>query len=254
MAHAETVIGVEDNKLDAVEALNQSIARQPESIQLSITVETLQTKYPQGAEKMLITAMLGDKVPQGGLPLDVGVIVINVTSAAEIGRLLPEGRGIQERVITISGPAISKPGNYRIPIGTPLRFALDYVGVSDDISQVYLGGPMMGQALPNLDISITKGTSGFIAFRQSDIATQLKEYPCIHCSYCVDVCPMHLNPSLLGILAKNGRYEEMAEQTNLMDCFECGSCSYVCPSHIPLVQRFRAAKKQYRKRVAEKSA
>ena len=199
---------------------------------------------------MLITALLGSEVPSGGLPADVGAVVVNVATAAEIGRLLPHGRGIQERVVTITGPAVGKKGNYRIPIGTPLRFALEQVDISDDVTRVFLGGPMMGQALSSLDIPITKGTSGFVAFTSQEIRADKHEFPCIRCAYCVDACPIHLNPSQLGILALNGEVERMADEYNLMDCFECGSCAYVCPSHIPLVQRFRAAKAIVRKKQA----
>jgi electron transport complex protein RnfC len=239
-----TVIGVEANKLDVAESLRQHLpAGEP------VSVEVVAVKYPQGAEKMLITALLDREVPSGGLPSDVNVVVVNVATAAEIGRLLPTGRGIQERVITIGGPAIRKKGNYRIPIGTPLRFALDYAGMEESVSRVFLGGPMMGQALPSLDIPITKGTSGFIAFSDAQTA-QPVEYPCIHCGYCVDACPLFLNPSQLGLLAGKGRYDEMVQDYNLMDCFECGSCAYVCPAHIPLVQRFRGAKNMVRKQKA----
>jgi H+/Na+-translocating ferredoxin:NAD+ oxidoreductase subunit C len=241
---ARAIIGVEANKLDVVDALQPVL---PDD--LPVTVEVVAVKYPQGAEKMLIRALLGREVPSGGLPSDVGVVSVNVATAAEIGRLLPHGRGIQERVITIGGPAIRKKGNYRIPIGTPLRFALEYAGMDEHLSRVFLGGPMMGQALPSLDIPITKGTSGFIAFTDAQTAAQA-EYPCIRCAYCVDACPLFLNPSQLGLLARAGEFERMADEFNLMDCFECGSCSYVCPSHIPLVQRFRSAKSQLRKRQA----
>jgi len=164
--------------------------------------------------------------------------------------LLPHGRGIQERVITIGGPGVRSKGNYRIPIGTTVRFALSKVGVERDLSRVFLGGPMMGPAVSNLDIPVTKGTSGITAFtsRETGDATGHKTvYPCIHCSRCVDACPLFLNPSQLGLLAKSEEYVRMAEQYNLMDCFECGACSYVCPSHIPLVQYFRLAKKMVRK-------
>ncbi len=242
------IVGIEDNKQAAADSLTDALNLTESDFAKHISIQVVQTKYPQGAEKTLITALLNLQVPSGDLPVDVGVVVINVTSAAEIGRLLPHGRGIQERVITISGPGINKPGNYQTPIGTPLRFALDYVGVSDALSQVYLGGPMMGQALPSLDISITKGTSGFVAFTEQQTGKAYQELPCIHCSYCVDACPMHLNPSQLGILALNQRYQEMAENYHLMDCFECGSCAFVCPSHIPLVQRFRMAKNAVKKR------
>lgn len=238
------IIGVEANKLEVAESLR---AAAPADI--PVAVEVVAVKYPQGAEKMLIQALLGREVPSGGLPSDIKVVSVNVATTAEIGRLLPHGRGIQERVITIGGPAIAKKGNYRIPIGTPLRFALDYAGMDDKLSRVFLGGPMMGQALPSLDIPITKGTSGFVAFT-TEQTTAPPEYPCIHCAYCVDACPLFLNPSQLGLLAKSGQYERMADEYNLLDCFECGSCSYVCPAHIPLVQRFRGAKSLVRKRRA----
>jgi len=244
-ATKRAVIGVESNKLDAVEHLRGSI---PDDLPLS--VEVAQVKYPQGAEKMLITALFGAEVPTGGLPADVGIVVVNVATAAEIGRLLPHGQGIQERVVTITGPAVGRKGNYRIPIGTPLRFALEQVDVSDDVSRVFLGGPMMGQALSSLDIPITKGTSGFVAFTSEEAGARPQEYPCIRCSYCVQACPVHLNPSQLGLLAKNAEYERMADEFHLMDCFECGSCSYVCPAHIPLVQRFRTSKAIVRERQA----
>ncbi|MCB0846354.1 MAG: 4Fe-4S dicluster domain-containing protein, partial [Bacteroidetes bacterium] len=204
------------------------------------------------SEKMLITSVLGREVPSGGLPIDVDVVVVNIATTAEIGRLLPHGRGIQERVVTITGPGVEKKGNYLIPIGTPLRFVLNEVGASEGISEVYMGGPMMGVAVSNLDISIVKGTSGIVVFNEKDVKRPQKVYPCIKCGACVDACPLSLNPSRLGILAKFEAYDEMAEKYNLLDCFECGSCSYVCPSHIPLVQYFRLSKSIVRKRQAEK--
>jgi electron transport complex protein RnfC len=122
------------------------------------------------------------------------------------------------------------------------------VGVDETVSEVYMGGPMMGVAVANLDISIVKGTSGIVVFNQEQIKVAHKVYPCIKCGACVDACPLSLNPSKLGILAKFESYDKMAEEYNLMDCFECGSCSYVCPSHIPLVQYFRLSKSIVRKR------
>jgi len=238
------IIGIEENKLDAVEVLKQHIPRD-----LPVKVETVNTKYPQGAEKILIKVLLGREVPAGAHSVDVHVAGVNVATCAEIGRLLPLGQGIQERVITVAGPGIIKKGNYRIPIGTPLRFLLETVGLSDDVSQIFLGGPMMGQAVGSLDIPITKGVSGVIAFTQNEqLGLADKVYPCIHCGHCLDACPMSLNPSQLGILAKNDRFGEMVEQFHLKACFECGACSFVCPSHIPLVQYFRIAKQSLRKR------
>lgn len=237
------VIGVEANKRDAVKALQAAI---PMGKPISLAV--LNVKYPQGAEKMLVTTILGREVRSGGLPVDVHALVVNVATSAEIGNLLPHGQGIQERVVTITGPAIKKKGNYRIAIGTPLRFALDYVGVTDDVSRVFLGGPMMGQAVPSLDIPITKGISGITAFTEKQTGSRPDLYPCIHCGYCVDACPIFLNPCQLGLLAKKEAYETMVGQFHLIDCFECGACAYVCPAHIPLVQDFRVAKATVRKR------
>ncbi len=239
------IIAVEANKRDAVQNLERTL---PDG--LPISVQVCPVKYPQGAEKMVIKALLDREVPSGGLPIDVGAICVNVATTAEIGRLLPLGRGIQERVITIGGPGIRHKGNYRIPIGTTVRFALETTGVTGDLSRVFLGGPMMGAAVSNLDVPITKGTSGITAFTtaETDEATGHREiYPCIHCARCVDACPLYLNPSQLGLLAKVEDYSRMKNEFHLMDCFECGSCTYVCPAHIPLVQYFRLAKKMIRK-------
>ncbi len=238
----ETIIGIESNKQDAAFYLKSQLKPgEP------ISVQVLPVKYPQGAEKMLITALLGKEVPSKGLPIDVNAVVVNVATTAEIGRLLPHGRGIQERVITITGPGVKKKGNYLIPIGTPLRYVLDEVGVNGTISEVYMGGPMMGVAVANLDISIVKGTSGIVVFTDKQVKRAEQVYPCIKCGACVDACPLSLNPSKLGILAKFESYDTMAEEYHLMDCFECGSCSFVCPSHIPLVQYFRLSKSIIRK-------
>ena len=248
-AAERAIIGIEANKQDAADVLANAI---PED--LPATVQVVPVKYPQGSEKMLITSVLGREVPSGGLPIDVGVVSVNVATTAEIGRLLPHGRGIQERVITITGPGVNKKGNYLIPIGTPLRYVLEQVGVDERISEVFMGGPMMGVAVSNLDISIVKGTSGIVVFTAADSRGDRRIYPCIKCGACVDACPLFLNPSKLGILAKSEAYEMMADEFNLMDCFECGSCSYVCPSHIPLVQYFRLSKSIVRKRKAAQQA
>jgi electron transport complex protein RnfC len=240
---SRAILAVEANKGDAAAHLRDGL---PDDLPAS--VEMLRVKYPQGAEKLLIAALLGREVPSGKLPLDAHALCVNVATTAEIGRLLPVGRGIEERVITISGPAVEHKGNYRIPIGTPLRFLLEQVGARKDVNRVFLGGPMMGAAAPSLDIPITKGTSGVVAFTDTEAErTHRRVYPCIRCGYCLDACPILLNPSELGILAGKHEYSRMAEEFHLMDCFECGSCSFVCPSHIPLVQEFRAAKAAVRK-------
>ncbi len=240
----KTIIGIEANKRDAADHLKTFL-----DIHENVEVKVVPVKYPQGAEKMLITSLLDKEVPSGGLPIECNAVVVNVATTAEIGRLLPTGKGIQERVITVTGPAVKEKGNYLVPIGTPLRYLLENVGVeTDKISELYMGGPMMGTAISNLDISITKGTSGIVAFTNEDVVRNEKIYPCIRCGACVDACPILLNPSKLGVLAKYEAYDEMAKKYNLLDCFECGSCSYVCPSHIPLVQYFRMSKRIIRKR------
>ncbi|MGD8830081.1 MAG: electron transport complex subunit RsxC [Pseudomonadales bacterium] len=211
---------------------------------MPLTLRSLEVKYPQGAEKILIKTLLDREVPSGRLPVEVGVICINAATVAEIGRLLPHGRGILERVVTFAGSAIERKGNYRIPIGTPLRFALEEVGTTGDVSRVLLGGPMMGQAIGNLDVPITKGISGVIALTGTPPP---RSYPCIHCGRCLEACPLDLNPAELGALARAGEHERMAAELHLNDCFECGACSFVCPSHLPLVQEFRAAKQHLRR-------
>ena len=236
------IIAVEANKRDAAEKLRSAIPQE-----LPVKVELLAVKYPQGAEKILIKALLNKEIPTAQHASAVHVLGVNVATCAEIGRLLPHGRGIQERVITIGGPAVKKPGNFRIPIGTPTRFVLDYLGVKDNISEVFFGGPMMGNAIANLDNPVTKGTSGIIAFTGHETGVTKNVSPCIHCGACVDACPMRLNPSQLGLLAAKQQYQTMIESFHLQECFECGACSYVCPSHIPLVQIFRSAKAYVRK-------
>jgi electron transport complex protein RnfC len=244
------IIGVEDNKMDAVEALRKALGTATD-----ITVEAVPTKYPQGAEKMLIQVLLGREVPSGGLPSDVGVGVFNVATLAQLGELLPRRQGLIERVVTITGPALSKPGNYLTALGTPLRWALEQAGCKDDLASVVLGGPMMGPAISSLEVPITKGVTGILVLGRHDVNGRPKHiFPCIRCGACLDVCPLHLNPSRLGILARKERYEEMETDYHLNDCFECGCCSYVCPANIPLMQYFRVSKQMNRERKARERA
>jgi electron transport complex protein RnfC len=243
------LIAVEANKQDAAERLRQALAGRNER---RVKVVVLPVKYPQGAEKMLIKALLGREVPARAFPVDVGVLCFNVASTAEIGYLLPRGEGLQERVLTVGGPGIARPGNYRVPIGTPVRFLLETLGTTDHISVVFSGGPMMGQALSSLDIPVTKGTTGIIALgvQQTGQLDAQREFPCIRCGSCLDACPMFLNPAQLGVLAKRQQFDVMAAEHHLMDCFECGCCTYVCPAHIPLVHHFRVAKQAVRRAAA----
>ena len=234
------IIGVEDNKLDAVSHIRERLARTPG---LPITAEAVETKYPQGAEKMLIKSLLGKEVPVGGLPAHVGVAVYNVGTLAQMGELLPRSRGLIERVVTVSGPGVVNPGNFMVPIGTPVRFLLEHVGIKESLGEVILGGPMMGMAVASLDVPVTKAVSGVVALERTDAdLAERRVYPCIKCAECLKACPIHLNPSMLGQLAQAREYGRMAGEFHLDQCFECGCCAYVCPSNIPLTQYFRIAK------------
>lgn len=230
------IIAVEDNKMEAVAALNKVLPADG-----SVSVQVVQTKYPQGSAETLIKAVLGREVPAGQRSSAVGVVMNNVMTLAYMGKLLPLGEGMTERVVTVAGPAVARPGNYIVPLGTPVRFILDYVGAKSRASEVILGGPMMGTAISSLDVPITKGVCGVLAFGREALM-DAPVYPCIHCGECVNACPKHLNPTQLGLLAAKREYQLMADKFALGECYECGCCSYVCPSHIPLVQQFRVAK------------
>jgi len=237
------IIGVEDNKPDAHQMIVSKLPKNG-----NISCEMVETKYPQGAEKMLINSLLNKEVPSGGLPAEIGVAVYNVGTMAQLGDLLPDSRGLIERVVTVSGVGVKKPGNYLIPIGTPLRFVLEQVGLKDSLSKIIMGGPMMGMTTASLDIAITKGVSGIVVLEpENHQRDNFQVYPCIKCGACLSACPIHLNPSMLGQLAQVRNYETMENEFHLNDCFECGCCSYVCPSNIPLTQYFRIAKAINRK-------
>jgi electron transport complex protein RnfC len=249
------IVGIEDNKPDARAAIRAAIERAGKLPEGEVHAELVPTKYPQGSEKMLVMALFGVEIPAGGLPVSLGMVVNNVGTLAALGRLLPQGRGLTERVVTVTGPGVARPGDYIVPLGTPLRFVLDYAGAPDvDARQIILGGPMMGQAAASLDVPITKGVSGVLVMRSDDLAGRetLKTYPCIKCAECVESCPMGLNPSQLGMLAAKREYDLMGSDFHLGECFECGCCSYVCPSNIPLVQQFRIAKQILREKAIAK--
>jgi electron transport complex protein RnfC len=240
------MIGIEDNKMDAVQAIRQKL---PEND--AIEVKAVKARYPQGAEKMLIESLLKEQIPEGGFPVDLGVAVYNVGTLAQMGELLPSGRGLIERVVTVSGAGVDRPGNYLVPIGTPVGFLLHSAGVDTEANKVILGGPMMGMTVASLEVPITKGVSGVVVYAadESDRGER-KVYPCIKCSRCVETCPMRLNPSMMALLAQKREYERMESEFHLNQCFECGCCAYVCPSNIPLTQYFRIAKAINRERPA----
>lgn len=243
---SRAIIGIEDNKPDAIAKLRDELTHKP-----WISVRSVPSFYPQGAEKVLLKTLLGREVPSGGLMVEVGATMQNVGTLTQLGRLLTRGEGLIERVVTVAGPGVERPGNYLIPIGTPVGFVLEQVGFHGKTTELVLGGPMMGQSVASLDAPITKGSSGLLVMDEAAVMEeQRKSYPCIKCGECVRACPLHLNPKELGLLAAKREYELMAERFHLNDCFECGCCTLVCPASIPLVQHFRVAKAVNRERVA----
>ena len=238
------VIGIENNKPDAVAALTRALPAD-----LDITVRALEVKYPQGAEKMLINTLVGREVPSGKLPVNVGVVVQNVGTLACIAEVFETGLPLIERIVTVSGHGVVRPANLIVPVGTRIRDVLEFCGgLTSDAAEVVLGGPMMGIAQPDLDAPVIKGTTGIVVLTEADVASR-RVYPCIQCGHCLDACPVFLNPSQLGQYAQAGRLDDMAA-ANLSDCMLCGSCSYVCPSNIPLAQMFSLSKAALRRQQA----
>ncbi len=235
----EAVIGVEVNKKDAIKTLQAAIGTRP------IRVVGLPVKYPQGAEKMLINALFGSFVPPGKLPIDLGIVVNNVSTMAAIADYFDKGQPLIERVVTVSGPGVIRPANLIVPIGTSVRDVLSHChGLSEDVEMIVMGGPMMGSPIASLDVPVLKGTSGLLAFTKRDVSF-LKEYPCIRCGRCLEACAQFLNPSQFARLARANLHEE-SEDSNIWDCMECGACSFACPSGIPIVQLIRHSKAHLR--------
>lgn len=230
-------IGIENNKPDAVEKLKEAAAPYG-----NIEVCALEVKYPQGAEKMLIKALTDREVPPRGLPMDVSVLVQNVGTALSVYEAVRFGKPLIERVVTVTGEGIKEPKNLLTKVGTLISHLIEECGgFKNGTSKVVSGGPMMGFALPSLDVPVTKGTSGILVMTEKEVIHAEDYKPCIRCGRCVDICPMNLMPSMLSVLSEAGHYEETKDY-NLFDCFECGSCAYVCPSNRPIVQFVRLAK------------
>jgi electron transport complex protein RnfC len=232
----EGIIAIEDNKMDAV-ALLRKLTEGAADIRIMVLAE----KYPQGSEKQLIYACTGKQVPAGALPLAVGVVVNNVGTAAAIADAVERGIPLIERYLTVSGTGVSRPGNYLVRIGTRFRDLIDLSGGYDgDIERLIAGGPMMGKTIFSDDIPVVKGSSGIVVLKKEACAAA-REYPCVRCAKCVDVCPVFLEPTSLAKLAKRSAWAE-AEAADVLSCIECGSCAYSCPARIPLVQYIRRAK------------
>ncbi|MBN7772416.1 electron transport complex subunit RsxC [Clostridium aminobutyricum] len=245
---SKAYVGIEDNKPDAVTAMQKAFAG------TSVEVKAIPTKYPQGAEKMLIKVLTGREVPSGALPADIGVVVQNVGTVVAIYDAVVKGIPLIQRVTTISGSGIKNPKNLLLRIGTTFSEAVAHCGgFSEEPAKLIMGGPMMGFAQSNLNISIIKGVSGILGLTKKDVQNG-KESACISCGKCVHVCPCGLNPSMLSILGQKNFYEEAKEEQSLFDCAECGSCVYVCPAKRNIVQYIRYCKMKNAAKAAQKAA
>ncbi len=224
------LIGIEANKPDDIAAMKKILASES-----GFSVVPLKLQYPQGAEKQLIYAATRRKVPAGGLPMAVGVVVQNVATAYAIYEAVRFRKPLVDRVISVTGSIVAQPKNLKARIGTPFSELLDYCGgTTAGIGKIISGGPMMGFALPSLDAPLGKGSSGLVLMGEKEALT-LEERNCLRCARCVDVCPMNLLPSSIAQAVKAGEME-IALKAGLEDCMKCGSCAYVCPAHIRLVQ------------------
>ncbi|MEW6584823.1 MAG: electron transport complex subunit RsxC [Nitrospirota bacterium] len=234
---ARGFVGIEDNKPDALRSMKRTVQGKD-----SVEICFLPTKYPQGAEKMLIKSITKREIPPRALPMDVKVVVQNVGTARAVFEAVRYGKPLIERVVTVTGEGINNPQNLYVKIGTLISHLIEECGgLKEEAAKVISGGPMMGFALSSLDIPVTKGTSGIVVMREFEIAHAEDFGPCIRCGRCIEICPMGLMPSMLSLYAEKGFYEG-AKEYGLFDCFECGSCAFVCPSKRPMVQLIRLAK------------
>lgn len=239
------VIAIEDNKPEAITA----IRRAAEGTQTEVVA--IPTKYPSGGEKQLIQILTGMEVPSGGLPADIGVMCQNVGTAIAVSRAVFKGEPLLSRITTVTGEAVSDPGNYDTLLGTPIRHLLQLADFDPGrLNRLVLGGPMMGYTLRNTEVPVIKTTNCVIAATEAELPAPPPEQPCIRCGMCAEVCPMDLLPQQLFWHAKAQDFDR-AEHLNLFDCIECGACAYVCPSSIPLVQYYRYAKGEIRTQRAE---
>ncbi len=237
----QIIIGIEANKLDAAALLEEKISANG----YPIRVQRLMMKYPQGDEKQLLKATIGKEVPSGKLPLDVGAVVCNASTAFAIYEAVRFHKPLIERICTISGESVNNPKNVIAPIGTKFSDLIAYAGgVKDDLVSLIGGGPMMGFAVADPDTPMVKGSGGVLMLPKmlDDVS-----FPCVLCGKCVQHCPMGLQPNKMFRNIKYGNYQA-AMDLGLMDCKECGCCAYTCPSHLPLVQGFKLGKKLGRKK------
>ena len=231
----DVIICVENNKLDAAERLRDAAAG------TAVQVRILETKYPQGGEKQLTIAVLGREVPTGGLPLDVGAVVINVSTAAAVARAVVRGKPLTHRIVTVSGRGVAQPKNLLVPIGASYRTLVEFCGgLTADAARLVAGGPMMGFTIGNLDVPVTKGASGLTVLTTEEVR-KAEETTCLRCGRCVDVCPLNLVPTKIAMAGKANDMD-LAQRYHITACMECGCCAYLCPAGIPLVQLIRLGK------------
>lgn len=232
----KAMIGIENNKQDAIQLMSTTA-----TVFNGISVHTLKVKYPQGAEKQLIKALVNREVPSGKLPIEVGCVVHNVGTAYAVYEAVQKNKPLFERIVTVTGKSLSKPSNLLARVGTSINDLITMAGgIPEDTGKIISGGPMMGRALSNIDAPITKGTSGILVMPEKE-SKRYSLINCIRCGRCVTVCAMGLEPFLLAKLAENQTWEE-AESEHIMDCMECGSCQYTCPSGRPLLDYIRVGK------------
>nr|HPN39577.1 RnfABCDGE type electron transport complex subunit C [Melioribacteraceae bacterium] len=231
-------IGIEDNKPEAIHIMKQAVSEFN-----NITVEVVKTKYPQGAEKMLIKAVTGKEVPPGKLPMDVGVVIQNISTSVAVYDAVVKGEPLTIASLTVSGLGVKEPKNLLVPVGTTLADVLEYCGgVKENASKVVVGGPMMGVAQYDFNAPIMKATSGILVLTEEEVNNH-EETPCLRCGMCVGVCPLGLEPTRLAKLSQLDKLEE-AENLGITVCMECGTCTYTCPANIPLVQWIRLGKQR----------
>lgn len=234
------LVGVEDNKPEAIKALNEALI--PLHEEHHIDVVSIPTKYPSGGEKQLIQILTGEEVPSGGIPANLGIVCQNVSTAAAIHRAVNIGQPLVSRITTVTGRTVMNPGNWEVALGTPVEHLLKQASYHPDKRErVIMGGPMMGFALPDTNIPIIKTSNCLLAPTEQELPTNDMAMACIRCGMCTEACPVQLLPQQLYWFSKSQEFDK-AEQHNLFDCIECGACSYVCPSQIPLVQYYRFAK------------
>lgn len=242
------VIGIEDNKPEAIELLLNKV-----KYEHGLEVVSLKTKYPQGAEKMLIKAVTGKEVPPGKLPMDVGAVIQNIGTAIAIHDAIVKGEALITAALTVSGKGIKNPKNLIVPIGTSVQNVIDYCGgVTDDAVKIVVGGPMMGVAQFDLQAPVMKATSGILVLTKDEVAEN-PETPCLRCGQCVGACPLNLMPTKLARYSQLNRFED-AEGAGVTVCMECGTCSYTCPANIPLVQWIRLGKQKVLQMQKERAA